>query len=65
VLFLVALAGCESNDSGDAGADLSLRDMAMMSHCLPSTPQTMLHMGSCALAPANGYCYVDIPQPVF
>jgi hypothetical protein len=62
MLVLCALTGCDSHDTTD---DLALRDMSMMSHCLSSTPQTVLRMGACALAPANGYCYVDMPQPTF
>ena len=44
--------------------DAAVRDLSE-NHCLPSTPPTDLVEGPCAIAPQNGYCLIDIPDPRF
>lgn len=67
LMALFAVAGCGSDGGApDAAADLATpRDLSAMGHCLPSTPPSILNEGACAIAPPNGYCFVDSVQPTF
>ena len=63
----LALVACSSGASPTDAAvtqDLSIHDLTM-SHCIASTPETILVEGPCAQAPPNGYCFVDVPNPTF
>ena len=67
MLAMLTMCGCGGDDApADAAMDLRVpHDFAVTGHCVDSTPLTVIQEGACALAPANGYCFVDVPQPAF
>lgn len=63
-----ALAGCgDTQEAIDMAVADAARpgDLGANGHCKPSTPPSLLSEGPCALAPPNGYCFLDIPEPGF